>query len=181
MKIRPMKLNGVYEIILNPLRDDRGYFMRTYDEVIFFEHGMATSWVQENQSLSTRKGVIRGLHFQHPPHAETKLVRALKGKIMDVFVDLRKDSETYCQWDSVVLSANDYRMIYIPKGFAHGFCTLTEEALISYKVDSCYNPESEGGIRWSDEALNIPWPTNSPYLSSRDKLLPTFDDFISPF
>lgn len=181
MKIKPLKLHGAYEIELNPLQDSRGYFMRTYDETIFHSYGLTTLWLQENQSLSTKKGIIRGLHFQCPPHSETKLVRALIGTVVDVFVDLRKDSETYGQWDSVILSEHSPVMVYIPKGFAHGFCTLTEEALISYKVDSCYAPDYEGGIRWNDKILNIHWPANEPYLSDKDKALPSLEDFASPF
>ncbi len=181
MRIKPLKLNGVYEIVLKPLHDDRGYFMRTYDEATFHEHGLTTSWVQENQSLSTREGIIRGLHFQRPPYAETKLVGVSAGTIMDVFVDLRRDSETYGQWDSIILSADDHNMIYIPKGFAHGFCTLTEWVLVSYKTDACYSPESEGGIRWDDRTLDIRWPTDDPYLSPKDIMLPDLDGFVSPF
>ena len=181
MKIRSLKLRGTREILLNPIRDDRGRFMRTYDKAIFREHGLTASWLQENQSLSTRKGIIRGLHFQRPPHTETKLVQALWGTVMDVFVDLRRDSETYGQWDSVILSADNCNAVYIPKGFAHGFCTLSEQALISYKVDACYAPESEGGIIWNDATLDIQWPTDKPHLSAKDKALPALNDFVSPF
>ena len=181
MEIRALKLRGTYEILLDPIHDDRGYFMRTYDQAIFREHGLVTSWVQENQSLSIWNRLIRGLHFQRPPHAETKLVRAVIGAIVEVFVDLRKDSETYGQWDSIILSADNYRAAYIPKGFANGFCTLTEKTLLAYRVDEYYAPELEGGIRWNDETLNIRWPTNAPYLSAKDKALPSFDEFVSPF
>jgi dTDP-4-dehydrorhamnose 3,5-epimerase len=181
MDIRPLRFAGTYEITLNPKCDDRGYFMRTYDESIFREHGLTTSWVQENQSLSTRRGLIRGLHFQKPPHAETKLIRVAIGAVFDVFVDLRRNSETYGQWDAVELTPEKKNMLYIPKGFAHGFCTLTEEAVVLYKVDAYYAPDSEDGIRWDDRTLNVTWPADEPYLSAKDRALPSIDELLSPF
>jgi len=181
MKIKPLKLLGTHEILLEPKRDERGHFMRTYDEALFREHGLTTSWVQENQSLSTKKGVIRGLHFQRPPQAEVKLVRVVRGIIFDVFVDLRKASKTYGQWDSIVLSDENYKIVYIPNGFAHGYCTLTEGTIVLYKVDAYYAPEFEGGIRWNDKTLGIKWPTDAPFLSAKDRELPLFNKFVSPF
>lgn len=168
MEIKSLRLQGTYEITMNPWHDTRGYFMRTYDEAIFREHGLTTCWVQENQSLSTRKGLIRGLHFQKPPYAETKLVRVVIGTVLDVFVDLRKSSNNYGQWDAIELSEENQKLVYIPKGFAHGFCTLTEKALVLYKVDAPYHPESEGGLRWNDESLGIHWPVDKPYLSVKN-------------
>ena len=181
MEIRPRKLDGAYEIHLAPVRDERGYFIRTYDEVVFRERGLVVSWAQENQSLSDRRGILRGLHFQRPPHAETKLVRVVSGAIFDVFVDLRKASPTYGQWDSVDLSMDNHTMVYIPKGFAHGYCAVTDAAVVVYKVDMCYAPEAERGLRWDDETLNIRWPIDKPFLSAKDKALPAFKDFVSPF
>lgn len=181
MKISPLKLKGTYEITLNPHQDERGYFMRTYDEAIFNQYGMTNNWVQENQSLSKKKGIIRGLHFQNPPQAETKLVRVVLGAIVDVFVDLRKNSETYGQWDSIELSEENYKAVYIPKGFAHGFCTLTENALVCYKVDSFYAPEAEGGLKWNDSELGIEWPVSHPLVSDKDSKLSNFRDFVTPF
>jgi dTDP-4-dehydrorhamnose 3,5-epimerase len=181
MEITPLRLNGTYQIALAPHGDERGYFMRVWDEQLSRQHGLTTAWMQENQSLSRRKGIIRGLHFQRPPHAETKMIRVAAGAILDVFVDLRKGSHTYGQWDSVELSAQNHRGVYIPRGFAHGFCTLTEEALVVYKVDAYYAPESEGGIRWDDEVLQINWPTRDPLVSEKDKRLPSFKEFVSPF
>ena len=181
MEITPRRLNGTYQIVLAPHGDERGYFMRVWDEQLSRQHGLTTAWVQENQSLSRRKGIIRGLHFQRPPHAETKLVRVAAGAILDVFVDLRKGSHTYGQWDSLELSAENHRVVYIPRGFAHGFCTLTDEALVVYKVDAYYAPESEGGLRWDDDVLRITWPTRDPLVSDKDKRLPSFKEFVSPF
>lgn len=181
MEIKPLRLPGTYEVLLEPKHDERGHFMRAYDEALFREHGLTTSWAQENQSLSTKKGIIRGLHFQRPPHAEVKLVRVVRGAIFDVFVDLRKASKTYGQWDSITLSDDNHKMVYIPKGFAHGYCTLAEGTIVLYKVDAPYAPEFEGGIRWDDKTLDIKWPINEPYLSARDRELPSFDKFASPF
>jgi len=181
MEITPLRLNGTYQIALAPHGDERGYFMRVWDEQLSRRHGLTTAWVQENQSLSRRKGIIRGLHFQRPPHAETKMIRVAVGAILDVFVDLRKGSHTYGQWDSVELSAQNHRWVYVPRGFAHGFCTLTEEALVVYKVDAYYAPESEGGLRWDDDVLRITWPTRDPLVSDKDKRLPSFKEFVSPF
>ena len=181
MEITPLRLNGTYQIVLAPHCDERGYFMRVWDEQLSRRHGLTTAWVQENQSLSRRKGIIRGLHFQRPPHAETKMIRVAAGAILDVFVDLRKGSHTYGQWDSVELSAQNHRWVYVPRGFAHGFCTLTEEALVVYKVDAYYAPESEGGLRWDDDVLRITWPTRDPLVSDKDKRLPSFKEFVSPF
>jgi dTDP-4-dehydrorhamnose 3,5-epimerase len=181
MEIKPLRIEGTFEIQLQPREDERGYFMRNYDDMIFRDHGLVTDWKQENQSLSTKRGIIRGLHFQAPPHAETKLVRAVIGRVLDVFVDLRKDSPTYGQWDAVELSEDNHNMVYIPKGFAHGYCTLTNRSLVQYKVDAYYAPSAEGGLRWNDKTLNIQWPVSDPTLSERDQILPEFDGWVSPF
>lgn len=181
MEITPLRLRGTYLISPSPKRDERGYFMRCWDNEIAAREGLVTSWVQENESFNDRKLTLRGLHFQAPPHAETKLVRVTSGAIFDVFVDLRKSSETYGQWDSVELSPDNHRMAYIPKGFAHGYCTLTEDACVIYKVDECYAPSSEGGLRWNDETLGIAWPRGAPVLSPRDQSLPELRDLKSPF
>ena len=125
---------------MSPRCDERGYFMRVFDENLFRQHGITTAWVQKNQSLSKAKGTIHGLHFQRPPHAEAKLVRVTAGRILDVFVDLGKASPTFGQRHALELSAENQKMIYIPKGFAHGYCTLTEETVVFYKVDEWYAP-----------------------------------------
>jgi dTDP-4-dehydrorhamnose 3,5-epimerase len=181
MEITPLRLRGTFQITTNPLHDGRGYFMRVWDEKIFRASGMTTAWVQENQSFNHRKGIIRGLHFQTPPHAETKLVRVAAGAIFDVFVDLRKDSETYEQWDALELSADNYRMVYIPKGFAHGYCTLADKTVVIYKVDEYYAPDFAGGLKWDDKTLNITWPGGPHIVSPQDREQPLFDNFASPF
>jgi dTDP-4-dehydrorhamnose 3,5-epimerase len=181
MTFRALRLPGAWEITLKPIADARGYFVRTYARELFQEHGLVTEWVHENQSRSGRPFTLRGLHFQRPPHAETKLIRAVQGRVLDVLVDLRKDSPTYGQWDSVELSADNFRMAYVPKGFAHGFCTLTEECVVHYKVDAAYAPAHESGLPWNDPTLAIQWPTAEPILSDRDRQYAAFAQFQSPF
>lgn len=177
MDIIKKKIEGVFEIQLEPHEDERGFFMRIYDDEIFKKHGIHRNWVQENHSLSVDKGIIRGMHFQFPPHSETKLVRVLTGEIYDVFIDLRKGSPTFGQWDSIILSADNKKMIYIPRGFAHGFCTLSKDCEVVYKVDNYYTPSSEGTIRWDDSSLEIDWPITNPILSEKDSKSKDFKDF----
>jgi dTDP-4-dehydrorhamnose 3,5-epimerase len=177
MEIIERKLSETYEIILSPYLDGRGFFMRTFDENIFEKSGINKRWVQENHSRSEKKGIIRGLHFQLPPFSETKLVRCIAGSVLDVFVDLRKGSSTFGQWDSIVLSSENRKLIYIPKGFAHGFCTLTDVSEILYKVDNFYNQDSESGLIWNDSELGIDWPVTHPVLSNKDGLNMSFKEF----
>ncbi|MGI8468745.1 MAG: dTDP-4-dehydrorhamnose 3,5-epimerase [Pyrinomonadaceae bacterium] len=181
MDIKSLKLAGTFEITPNRIGDSRGYFMETYSRKVFAEHGLQVDWTQENQSLSAKSQTIRGLHFQIPPFAQTKLLRVARGKILDVFVDLRKNSETFGQWDAIRLSEENCKSIYIPQGFAHGFCTLTESVIVQYKVDNFYAPEAERGIRWNDTNLGIDWKVEKPVLSIRDSELPFLKDFVSPF
>lgn len=170
----------MFKIILQPYSDERGYFLRVFDEAIFAKNGLCAEWAQENQSYSLRN-VVRGLHFQRPPHGEVKLVRVLAGSILDFFVDLRRSSSTYGQWDSIELTAENQIAIYIPQGLAHGFCTPRGDAVVDYKIDLPYVPEAAGGLRWNDPELNIPWPVESPIVSERDRSWPGFREFISPF
>jgi len=181
MEIKERLLKGVFEIVLNPIGDNRGFFMRTFDINEFTKYGINKVWVQENHSRSTQKGIIRGLHFQLPPFTETKLVRCINGAVLDVFVDLRKDSETFGNWDSVELSADNKKMVLIPRGFAHGFLTLSETSEVIYKVDNFYSREFERGIIWNDKKIDIKWPVGNPILSDKDKNNMTFDDFITEY
>ena len=181
MELRPSRLPGAYEIRLSPIEDPRGYFLCVYDVPSFRQHGLVTEWMQENQSLSRRMHTLRGLHFQVPPHSETKLVRCLQGSVWDVFVDLRTASPTYGQWDAITLAADSFNAAYIPKGFAHAFCTLTPDAIVSYRVDATYAPDSQAGLAWNDPALGIPWPTATPFVSERDARMPTLDALGEPF
>ena len=177
MEIKERKLKGVYEITLKPHIDERGFFMRTYDETIFSNTEINRNWVQENHSRSERKGILRGLHLQLPPYAETKLVRCIRGAVLDVFVDLRKASLTFGKWDSIELSEANKKMVLIPQGFAHGFCTLTEKSEVLYKVDNFYSTDHELGIIWNDKLLRIDWHIENPILSEKDQRNITFSNF----
>lgn len=181
MEFKSLRLAGAYEIVLAPRRDERGHFARTYDRESFEKHGLHREWVQENESRTVRRHTIRGLHLQIPPFAETKLVRVAHGAILDVFVDLRRGSATYGQWESVEVSAEKHNYVYIPRGFAHGFCSLTDDVLMLYKVDSVYAPQHERSIRWDDPALAIQWPVTDPFVSEKDAKAGAFADFDSPF
>ncbi len=177
MEIKERKLKGVFEISLQPRLDSRGFFMRTFDDEIFKNAGLDRVWVQENHSRSEQMGTIRGLHFQLPPFSETKMVRCIQGAVLDVFVDLRENSDTFGQWDCIELSAKNKKMIFIPQGFAHGFCTLSSESEVLYKVDSFYNKVAERGLLWNDTELKIVWPVINPVLSEKDQHNMTFKDF----
>lgn len=177
MEIKERRIKGVFEITLKPNVDERGFFMRTYDVKLFEKAGINRKWVQENHSRSIKKGTIRGLHFQLPPYTETKLIRCIKGSVWDVFVDLRKDSPTFGEWDAVEISEENKKMILIPRGFAHGYKTLTEISEVFYKVDNYYTPEYECGILWNDLDLNIKWLISNPILSGKDKKNMTFSEF----
>lgn len=180
MIIKELEIKGVYEIQLESVADHRGNFTRIFDDKIFTENNLTIKWVQENHSFSTHKNTIRGLHFQFPPHSETKLVRVINGEIYDVFVDLRDKSPTFGKWGSVILSSNNNKMILIPCGFAHGYCTLTNNCEVLYKVDNYYNPNSECGIRWNDPDLNIKFPITvfEPTISAKDSNLKSFKSFV---
>ena len=169
-------LKGAILIKPQVFRDERGFFLESYSEKIFKDNGITANFVQDNHSLSLKKGVLRGLHFQKPPHTQAKLVRVTRGKVYDVIVDLRKNSETFGKWEGFNLSAENFHMLFVPKGFAHGFITLEDNTEFQYKCDAYYDKESEGGIIWNDPDLNINWPVENPILSDKDKLLPKFKD-----
>ena len=168
-------IKGVYIIDVKTYGDNRGYFMETYKESDFAEAGLNYHFVQDNQS-SSRKGVLRGLHFQKT-YPQAKLVRVLKGEVFDVAVDLRKNSETYGKWIGVNLSEENKRQFMIPRGFAHGFVVVSDYAEFAYKCDELYHPEDEGGIIWNDPTIGIKWPNVGEFiLSEKDKKNPTFLD-----
>lgn len=172
MKVIETKLEGVKIIEPSVYSDNRGYFMESYNKERFKENGIDCSFIQDNQSMSNEIGVLRGLHYQEAPYAQTKLVRVTSGAIVDVAVDLRTDSRTYGEWISVVLSEENFRQLFIPKGFAHGFCTLVPYTQVAYKVDKVYSPEHDRGLKWDDHELAIEWPTLTPILSQKDEQLP---------
>lgn len=173
------EIEGVIIVEPTVFGDHRGYFMETYQENAFKEAGILSDFVQDNQSKS-RKGVLRGLHFQNK-YPQAKLVRVIKGEVFDVAVDFRKDSKTYGKWVGVVLSEENKRQFYIPRGFAHGFLVLSDEAEFVYKCDDFYHPEDEGGVMWNDADIGIQWPDidTEILLSEKDKKHPTFKEINS--
>lgn len=183
MEIEPTTIDGV--IVLTPRKfgDERGFFSAVYAEDAFATAGITERFVQDNHSRSGPVGTVRGLHFQSPPEAQGKLVRVVRGAVLDVAVDIRDGSPTFGQHVSVELSAENWKQIYVPPGFAHGFCTLQPETEVVYKVTSGYAPASEGGLQWNDPALGIDWPVApaKALLSERDQAWPGFEGFRSPF
>ncbi|MDN4620691.1 dTDP-4-dehydrorhamnose 3,5-epimerase [Paenibacillus sp. PsM32] len=176
MKSIPSKLQGA--LLLDPTvhGDHRGYFIESYNQHMMHELGIKHDFVQDNQSLSAETGVLRGLHYQLNPKAQTKLVRVIAGAIYDVIVDIRKESPTFGQWQGFILSEYNKRQLLVPQGFAHGFCTLVPNTQVLYKVDEYYSPEHDRGILWSDPALGIDWPVNTPVLSDKDTRQPLLKD-----
>ena len=182
MNLVKTKLDGL--IVLKPtvFKDNRGYFMESYNQNNINKLLGNVNFVQDNESESSR-GVLRGLHFQMPPYTQAKLVRCLKGSVLDVVLDLRKDSKTYGIFETISLTEENKKQLFIPKGFAHGFIVLSKSAIFSYKVDNYYNSDSESGVLWSDLDLNIDWKINKNEIivSEKDKNLPTFNEIINPF
>jgi dTDP-4-dehydrorhamnose 3,5-epimerase len=172
MKVIPTKLSDVFIIEPTVHYDERGFFMESFNLQEFKQNKFETNYVQDNHSLSMEAGVIRGLHYQLNPKAQTKLVRVISGAIFDVVVDIRKQSPTFGNWIGVILSESNKRQLFIPKGFAHGFCTIVPNTQVQYKVDNYYSPEHERGILWNDPALGIEWPTSNPILSEKDQKHP---------
>ena len=171
MKFIETKLKGALIIDTKIWRDDRGYFYESYSKKLFKEEGIDADFVQDNQSLS-QPNTLRGLHAQAPPNAQGKLVRVIQGKALDVIVDVRKDSSTFGEYISVELSGENHRLLWVPPGFLHGFVTIEENTIFTYKVTDVYNKESEIGVIWNDQTLNIDWgiENNQVILSEKDKL-----------
>jgi dTDP-4-dehydrorhamnose 3,5-epimerase len=175
--ITPLAIPEV--LLITPKRhgDARGWFSETWSRRTLAEAGVDADFVQDNQAFSARKGTLRGLHFQKAPHPQAKLVRVLRGAIYDVAVDIRKGSPTYGRWVAAELTAEGGEQLFVPRGFAHAYCTITDDCELAYKVDGLYAPKTEGGIIWSDPDLLIPWPLDGdPVLSEKDKLLPRLRD-----
>jgi dTDP-4-dehydrorhamnose 3,5-epimerase len=169
------RLEGAYLIDLERREDERGFFARTWCADEFADHGLVNRLVQANVSWNARQGTLRGMHFQHPPHAETKLIRCTRGAIFDVIVDLRPDSETYKEWLGVELTDENRRALFVPEGFAHGYQTLVPDSEIIYQVSAAYAPQAEGGVRWDDPAFGIEWPdAGNALLSDKDRSWPDF-------
>ncbi|MBR7652996.1 dTDP-4-dehydrorhamnose 3,5-epimerase [Brucella oryzae] len=178
MQVRPLGLDGVFEVSPRKFGDDRGFFSETYNAKTFAEAGIDLTFVQDNHSYSAAKGVVRGLHYQLPPFAQDKLVRVMRGAILDVAVDIRKSSPTFGKWVALEVSAEKWNQILVPKGFAHGFMTLVENTEVIYKVTDYYSPEHDRSIRFDDPAIGIEWPLPSSgvQLSDKDQKAPLIAD-----
>jgi len=182
MKFTKTSIEGLVIIDPTVFGDNRGYFLESYNEKEFKEVIGNVSFVQDNESKSS-KGVLRGLHFQKSPFAQAKLVRCIEGKVLDVVVDIRKNSKTYGQYFTTELSGENKKQVFIPRGFAHGFLVLSDSAIFAYKVDNTYAPEHDAGIRWNDPIVNIQWGLSESevLVSDKDAQLPFFNEFDSPF
>lgn len=176
MKIIPTKIKEILIIEPDVFLDNRGWFFESYNKKKLKELGIDVDFIQDNHSFSTQKGTIRGLHFQNNPYSQSKLIRCTKGSILDIAVDLRKDSPTYKQWVSIELTSENKKQLFIPKGFAHGFLSLIDNAEIEYKVDNYYNIEFDRSINFNDPEIKIEWNENNPILSKKDKLAPFLKD-----
>lgn len=176
MKVQSTSLDGVYLLEPTVYEDDRGFFMESYNEKVLAEYGITCQFVQDNHSLSRKTGTLRGMHYQLEPYAQTKLVRVIRGSIFDVVVDLRPNSKTYGRWEGFELSAGNKRQLLVPRGFAHGFCTLEPNTEVLYKVDQYYSQPHDRGIRWDDPEIGIIWPVESPILSGKDRQHPFLRD-----
>ena len=174
------KLPGAFIIEIKQLVDDRGFFGRSWCQNEMTDHGLNGNVVQANTSRSKTKGTLRGMHYQKHPYEETKLIRCTKGAIFDVIVDLRKDSPTYLQWFGIELTEENYKMLYVPEKFAHGFITLQDNSEVTYMVTEFYTPGSEAGLRYNDPRLNIQWPGAITVISDKDKHHPDFDETVLP-
>lgn len=181
MEFQKTKLKDAYLITPQVFEDARGFFLESYSKQEFAKNGIEIDFVQDNHSLSTKKGVLRGLHFQKPPYAQAKLVRVTRGKVYDVIVDIRKDSETFGKWEGFELTGENKKMLFVPRGFAHSFLTLEDNTEFLYKCDEFYHPESDSGIIWNDPTLKIDWPIAEPVLSEKDAKLGFFKDLQLPF
>ena len=174
MIFRETKLRGSFIIELERLEDQRGFFARGWCKKEFESHGVKSSLVQANISMNKERGTLRGMHYQTSPYIETKLVRCTRGSVYDVIVDLRQDSSTYKQWLGVKLTSDNYRMLYVPKGFAHGYQTLEDNTELFYHVSEFYTPTAERGVRYNDSAFAISWPLEVQVISDKDKSWPDY-------
>jgi dTDP-4-dehydrorhamnose 3,5-epimerase len=179
----PLDIPDVVLVKAQKFGDHRGYFMESFSREAFAAFGIRSDFIQDNQSMSERRGTLRGLHYQTPPHAQAKLVRVLKGAIFDVAVDIRSGSPTYGRWCGATLTADGGEQLFVPQGFAHAFCTLETNTEVAYKVDNYYAPECDRGIIWNDADIAIDWPISpqEAVLSDKDVKLPRLADIVSPF
>lgn len=179
MIIKESRIKKVFEITLEPITDNRGFFIRTYDNKIFQKFGIDRKWVQENHSFSKKRWTIRGIHFQYPPFSEAKLIRVIQGRILLTVVDLRYKSPTFGKWEQIVISSQKKNMVFIPQGCAVCMCTLTNNCHMLYKMDNYFAPDYYDNIKWDDPDLGIKWPISVPTdISERDAKAQSFKEFV---
>lgn len=174
MRFTPTELKDAHVIDIEQRADERGFFARTWCQDEFAQHGLVATIAQANMSFNHKRGTLRGMHFQRAPHAEVKIIRCTRGAIYDVIIDLRPDSPSYKRWIGVELTARNYRMLYVPEGFGHGFQTLEDETEVAYNVSQFYTPGAEGGVRYNDPAFGIAWPLPVSVISEKDAAWPDF-------
>lgn len=180
MIFKALDIEGVFEIQLEPKSDDRGFFMRIYDEDVFKKYGLPTKWPQESRALTKQKGTVRGIHFLYPPYNESKLIHMIRGAGFWVFLDLRKGSTTLGKWGSIMMSAEKHHVLFIPKGFGNALCTLSDDCEALYHMDIAYNDDAKSEIKWNDPELGIQWPITQPtVLSPRDQKAKSFEEFLT--
>jgi len=176
MEFNETEIKDLFVILPNVIKDNRGWFLESYKSTIFKQNGIDIKFIQDNHSFSSQKGILRGMHFQNYPHAQTKLIRCTKGSIWDVVIDLRKSSQSYLKWFGIELSEENHKMLLIPQGFAHGFLTLKDNTEVQYKVDNFYNKFSDRSIKYSDPMIGIRWPLMDFKLSDKDRNAPLIID-----
>jgi dTDP-4-dehydrorhamnose 3,5-epimerase len=181
MRFRPAKIPGVWLIDLDLLEDERGFLARTYCSGEFSTHHLNTTWVQCNLTLTRKRGMLRGMHFQQNPKPEIKLIRCSAGSVYDVLVDIRARSPMFGKWEAFKLSSQNRRMLYVPAGIAHGFQCLEDDCEMFYQMSEFYEPSLAAGLRWNDPAVRIPWPIKVEMVSERDRRLPFLDDLACAF
>lgn len=175
MQVRPTTLQDAVLILPEPVRDERGWFMRVFCDRDLERAGLEAVFRQRNTSHNHRRGTLRGMHFQRPPDAEVKLVRCIRGAIHDVIIDLRPTSPSFLRWEGFTLTEDDPHLLYVPRGFAHGYLTLADDSAVSYATSAPYAPKSEGGVRWDDPCFGIDWPEPVQVVSPKDRAWPDFD------
>lgn len=181
MKLVPTEMSGAFTIHLEPMNDQRGFFAKTFSAEIFAAYGLPTKFAEAGLSFNQRRGTLRGLHFQMPPHSEAKMVRCDRGEIFDVIVDLRAGSPSFGHWLSTHMTAENRNALFVPRGFAHGFQTLADNTEVSYLITQPYVARSAGGVRWDDPSLAVDWPLEPTAMSQRDRCLPCLSDAAVPF
>lgn len=181
MEIKTTPIPGLLVVKPKVFKDERGFFMESFRADKMADYGVTAPFIQDNRARSVQKGVLRGLHFQRPPHSQAKLVSVTRGAVFDVAVDLRSSSPTFGRWLGLVLSADNFAQLYVPRGFAHAYLTLEDECEVEYKVDAYYAPQADAGVLWNDPDIGVDWPMKPTLISAKDMALPGLKELDNPF